>query len=65
MSNPEMNVDQRPQRRPENVNTSGKGPNAPVPNAVKGKFNWGAFFLTFGLFLIRIHLRQRRPYETI
>ncbi len=47
MSNPEMNVDQRPQRKPENVNTSGKGPNAPVPSAVKNKFNWGAFFLSW------------------
>ena len=43
MSNPEINENRIPKKRPENVNTSGKGPNAKVPEAVKNKFNWGAF----------------------
>ena len=43
MSNPEMNVEQRFEQRPKNVNTSGQGPNEKVPAEVAKKFNWGAF----------------------
>ena len=29
------------------VNNSGKGPNYPVPDSVKNKFNWGAFLFSW------------------